>query len=112
MDWTEVITPSATDRLPIDPNGTEAIFQILKLCAKGYVVVREVGFKEAVRMAKQGWSVKAPRKTEANKVSDGVGGGAKKPEFNKPHQDGFMPTIIRTPAMARTFSTISQRHLP
>jgi hypothetical protein len=67
------------------------VFKVIKLCKTGYVTVREVGFKEAVRLARKGVDIKAPRKSEANKVADAVNGGAGKPGRDQPHGNGMMP---------------------
>jgi len=52
----------------VDPEG-ESVFKIISLCAKGYRVIREVGFAEAVKAAKKGEDVLAPSHNASKKVA-------------------------------------------
>jgi uncharacterized protein RhaS with RHS repeats len=75
----------------IDPTGESAL-KIIKLCKDGYNVVREVGFKEAVRAIRRGENVLASRSQQAKQVADAAGKGAGKPIKDPAHGgDGYKP---------------------
>jgi RHS repeat-associated protein len=72
----------------IDPTG-ESAFKIIELCAKGYKVLKEVNFKQAVQAVRRGENVL----TDSTKLSRRVAkaaSDAKKPIRDPAHQDGYM----------------------
>jgi len=81
----------------IDPTGENAVFKIIKLCKNGYVTLRKVGFKDAVRAARRGDDVVAPLEREARKVADAAGGGARDPIKDSPHGPGQNPHFHPNP---------------
>ena len=72
----------------IDPTGQSA-FKIIKLCAEGYKVLKEVGFKQAVQAARRGEDVLADSTKEARSVAKAAS-DAKSPIRDPAHQEGYM----------------------
>ena len=65
-------------------------FKIIKLCAKGYKVVKEVGFREAVRAIRRGEDVLAPSTKQARKAANSAS-DANRATRDLPHQEDYMP---------------------
>ena len=68
-----------------------SVFKLIVLCKDGYKVIREVGFKEAVRAARKGEDVLADSKRGARQVADAAGGGGARPIKDPPHKPGQSP---------------------
>jgi RHS repeat-associated protein len=73
----------------IDPLGL-SVFKIIKLCAKGYKVVKEVDFKRAVQALRRGDDVLASSTKQARKVAKAAGTKGKATR-DPPHGEGYMP---------------------
>lgn len=75
----------------VDPEGLGP-FKIIKICAKGFKVVRKVGFKEAVRALRRGEDVLSSSRQAARQVADAAGGGAGRAVKDLPHGgQGYNP---------------------
>lgn len=74
-----------------DPTGLSP-FKIIALCAKGYRVIRNVGFEEAVRAARRGENVLASSHADAKQVARAASQG-KRPTRDAAHkpEEGQMP---------------------
>ena len=72
----------------IDPSGLSA-FKIIKLCAEGYKVIKEVGFKQAVQALRRGDDVLAPSTKQARKVAK-TASPAGGPIRDPAHDAGYM----------------------
>jgi RHS repeat-associated protein len=72
----------------IDLAGLSA-FKIIKLCAEGYKVIKEVGFKQAVQALRRGEDVLAPSTKQARKVA-GSASDAGSPTRDPAHAADYM----------------------
>ena len=72
----------------IDPSGLSA-FKIIKLCAEGYKVIKDVGFKQAVQALRRGEDVLAPSTKQARKVANSAS-DAGSPIRDPAHQADYM----------------------
>jgi uncharacterized protein RhaS with RHS repeats len=72
----------------IDPSGLSA-FKIIKLCAQGYKVIKEVGFKQAVQALRRGEDVLAPSTKQARKVANSAS-DAGSPMRDPAHKADYM----------------------
>ena len=73
----------------IDPDG-QAI-KLVTFCAKGFKVIRELGWKEAIAKARKGeLNLLADSRKEARKLARAASGG-KKPVHHDPHKPEYDP---------------------
>lgn len=81
----------------IDPGGLSAI-KLIKLCAKGYKVIKTVGFKDAVKAARRGEDVLASSHSEAKEIARAASEG-KRPIRDPAHkpEEGQQPHYHPTP---------------
>jgi RHS repeat-associated protein len=64
-------------------------FKIIKLCAKGFKTVKEVGFREAVRAIRRGEDVLAPSTKQARRAANSAS-DANRATRDLPHQEDYM----------------------
>ena len=66
-------------------------YKIIVLCERGYKVIRNVNFKEAVRALRRGQNGLSNTEQKSKQVARAASRGAGKPIKDTAHKDGYMP---------------------